>query len=243
MRVLVVHNDVRNRLGTEWAFSNPLAFDIVAAVGGITSPARPVRFLLNGEFQGVFVLYEHFHPRHYFPAHGRRAVTLERRRVRGALERGACARPRHDDTVGDLVDLDNLTRWFIATAFCGTRDPFQGPSQFRDAGRPRAQWFWVNWDMDESFGNVRQNPFYDLLIPPGGGRRGRRDDEVRPYLMTALLAQDAAYREYLQGSLDRGDEPPDHAGLSARALRALPRVALTYGVEEARLPAASFRRS
>jgi hypothetical protein len=195
IRVLVVHNDVRYRLGTEWALSNPLAFDIVNAVGGIASPAVPVRFLLNGQFQGVFVLYEHFHPKHYFPAHGRRAVRLNAAEFEALWNQVRALDRVTIETVGDLVDLDNLTRWFIATAFCGTRDPFQGPSQFRDEGRPRAQWFWVNWDMDESFGNVRQDPFNDLLIPPGGARRGRRDDEVRPYLMTALLAQDPAYRE------------------------------------------------
>jgi hypothetical protein len=231
VRVLVVHNDVRNRLGTEWALSNPLAFDIATAVGAITSPARPVRFLLNGQFQGVFVLYEHFHPKHYFQAHGQRAVTLDGGEFEAlwtevrALDRVTTA------TVGDLVDLENLTRWFIATAFCGTRDPFQGPSQFRDAARPRAQWLWVNWDMDESFGNVRQNPFNDLLIPRGGGRRGRRDDEVRPYLMTELLAQDPAFREFFKA---RWIEAMNHV-ITPAFLRErfdhYREVALTYGVE------------
>ena len=198
LKVLMVHNDVRNREGTRWALTNPFAFDIADAVGAITSPSRPVRLLLNGEYQGVYVLYEHFHPNHYFRAHGQRAVTLDAKEFAALYEQIRALRPLTMAAAGELVDLDNLTRWFLATAFCATRDAFQGPSQFRDGSRQRAQWFWVNWDMDGSFGNADENPFDTLLIPPGGGRRGRRPDEVRPDLLTRLLADDPAYRQYFE---------------------------------------------
>ena len=198
VKVLMVHNDVRTREGTQWALTNPLAFDIADAVGAITSPSRPVRFLLNGEYQGVYVLYEHFHPAHYFHAHGQRGIKLDGREFEALYRQIRALEPLTMATAGEIVDLDNLTRWFIATAFCGTRDAFQGPSQFRDSSRPRAQWFWVNWDMDGSFASVGENPFDTLLIPPGGGRRGRRSDEIRPYLLTELLAQDPAYRTYFE---------------------------------------------
>jgi hypothetical protein len=229
VRVLMVHNDVRVREGVAWALTNPLAYDIAAAVGGITSPARPVRFLLNGRFQGVFVLYEHFHPNHYFRAHGQRAVRLDTREFEALSTQVHALTPLTMATAGELVDVESLTRWFIAIAFCATRDPFQGPSQFRDASRPRAQWFWVNWDMDASFGNARNNPFDELLLPPAGGRRGRRADEVRPYLMTMLL-RDPAYREYFKqmwvAAMNRRLSP---AFLRER-FEHYRQVAITYGV-------------
>lgn len=231
VRVLMVHNDVRKREGTAWALTNPLAYDIAEAVGGITSPARPVRFLLNGHFEGVFVLYEHFHPDHYFKAHRQRDVRLDGAEFEALWNQVHALTPLTMATAGELVDVESLTRWFIAIAFCGTRDPFQGPSQFRDPSRPRAQWFWVSWDMDASFGNARNNPFDELLLPPGGGQRGRRADEVRPYLMTTLLAQDPGYREYFkQAWIDAMNHRLTPAFLHER-FEHYRRIALTYGVE------------
>jgi hypothetical protein len=197
VRVLVVHNDVRNRVGVRWALVNPLAFDVASAVGGIATPARPVRFLLNGEFQGVYVLYEHFTPEHYFTTHGRH-VKLDAGEFGDLWHQVHALSPLTMASVGEIVDVENLTRWFIATAFCATRDPFQGPGQFRDTSRPRAQWFWVNWDMDGSFGAVDQDPFAELLLPPGVAHRGRRGDEVRPFILTTLLRDDPGYREYFE---------------------------------------------
>jgi hypothetical protein len=231
LKVLMVHNDVRTRAGVRWALTNPLAFDIAAAVGGITSAAKPVRFVLNGEFQGVYVLYEHFHPKHYFHSHGQRAITLDGREFEALYEQVKALQPLTMANAGALVDLENLTNWFIATAFCATRDAFQGPSQFRDGSRPRAQWFWVNWDMDASFGDVNENSFHTLLIPPGGARRGRRSDEIRPYLLTELLNHDPSYRAYFE-----------RAWLEAMNYRLTPAflrerfehyrdVAITYGVQ------------
>jgi hypothetical protein len=196
VRVLIVHNDIRTREGgLKWSLVNPLAFDIAERTGGITSPSRPVRFLLNGEFHGVFVLYEHFSPAHYFATHGQRDVRLEGSEFVDLHRRIHALAPFDAETVGDIVDLENLLRWFMATAFCGTRDAFQGPGQLRDASRARAQWFWVNWDMDGSFGNVEFDPFRELLLPPGVRHRGRRHDEVRPYILTRLLAEDPSFKE------------------------------------------------
>jgi hypothetical protein len=195
LRVLIVHNDIRTREGGQkWSLVNPLAFDIATRVGGTASPSRPVRFLLNGEFQGVFVLYEHFTPEHYFATHGQRSIALKAAEFVALYDQIHALAPFDARTVGDVVDLESLLRWFMATAFCGTRDAFQGPGQFRDASRARAQWFWVNWDMDGSFGNVNFDPFRELLLPPGVEHRGRRHDEVRPYILTRLIAEDPAFK-------------------------------------------------
>jgi len=231
VRVLMVHNDVREREGVRWALTNPLAYDIAATVGAITSPSRPVRFFLNGEFQGVFVLYEHFHPNHYFRAHGQRAVRLEGDEFEALAAQIRSLTPITMATAGEIVDIENLTRWFIAIAFCATRDPFQGPSQFRDASRARAQWFWVNWDMDASFGGALNNPFKELLLPAGGGRRGRRADEIRPYLMTALLAQDPVYREYFKAAWIEAMNFKITRGFLRERFEHYREIARTYGVE------------
>ena len=73
-----------------WHLVNPLAYDIATAIGAIASPSLPVRFLLNGEFQDVFVLAEHSDPRDYFVAHRGYPVSL---RYASSIRCGArCAR-------------------------------------------------------------------------------------------------------------------------------------------------------
>ena len=66
-------------------------------------------------------------------------------------------------TIAPLVDIENLTRWFIAMEFCGTLDAYQGPGQFYLPGRRPAPWFWVTWDMDQSFRNQDLDNFEALL--------------------------------------------------------------------------------
>ena len=106
-------------------------------------------------------------------------------------------RPLRMAPVGHLVDLDNLTRWFIATVFCATNDAYQGPGQFRDPMRESAQWFWVNWDMDQSFRQPDQDTFWYLLSRTGKPR-GRRPNEPRPRILVTLLDEDPEYRAYFQ---------------------------------------------
>ena len=199
LRRLILHNDVRgDRRTGRWHLVNPLAYDIAAAIGGITSAARPARLFLNGEFQGVYVLSEHFHPRDYFETHWRHPVVLSGREFDALwAEVSTIERPRMEN-LSRLIDVDNMTRWVIATIFCATGDPFQGPGQFRDPTRPEAQWFWVNWDMDLSFRDWRADMFARLTERIGERRRGRRASEPRAYLFTRLLAEDPEYREYFK---------------------------------------------
>ena len=198
LRRLVLHNDARRGpKGIRWHLVNPLAYDIATAIGAITSPTRPVRFLLNGEFQDVFVLSEHFHPRDYFKAHRGYPVRLDRGEFDQLFRQIRAMRPLRMASVGHLVDLDNLTRWFIATVFCATNDAYQGPGQFRDPMRESSQWFWVNWDMDQSFRQPEQDTF-GYLLSRTGRPRGRRPNEPRPRILVALLDDDPQYRAYFQ---------------------------------------------
>jgi hypothetical protein len=198
LRRLILHNDMRIRRDRmRWHLVNPLAYDIATAVGAIASPTRPVRFLLNGVFQDVFVLSEHFHPRDYFVAHRGYPVSLSYDEFNQMWRQVRAMRPIRMAAIGHLVDLDNLTRWFIATVFCATHDAYQGPGQFRDPMRASAQWFWVNWDMDGSFRLPEQDTFWYLLSRTGQPR-GRRPNEPRPRILVTLLDDDPEYRAYFQ---------------------------------------------
>jgi CotH kinase protein len=201
VRRLVIHNDVRidrDRPGRKrWYFANPLAYDITEAAGGIVAATRPVRFFLNGEFQGVYVLTEYFDADEYFKTHWGHPVRMDTAEFDQVWRQLWTLRPPRMRTVGRLVDLDNLTRWFIATVFCATSDPFQSPGQFRDPTRDAAQWFFVNWDMDQSFRDPSHDTFHAMLATEGVRRR-RRATEPRSYLLTQLLASDPEYQEFFK---------------------------------------------
>jgi formylglycine-generating enzyme required for sulfatase activity len=199
---IVVHNDVRRADGINWHLANPLAYDLARRVGGITPDTYPSRFFLNGEDQGLFVLTEHFDDE-YFATHmpGRR-ITMEiddMEALRDNLER---LRPLTMDGVSAFMDLDNVTSWFLAVVFAGTRDAYQGPGQFLDEGRERGGWFWVTWDMDESFRTWDLDSFLYLLERPGERPRGRRASEPRSFVLTTLISEDARFRAYLAARID-----------------------------------------
>jgi hypothetical protein len=196
LRRLVLHNDARHRGdGTRWQFANPLGYDIARRAGALAPPTRPVRFLLNGEFQGVYVLTEHLDARDYFEAHPGRRMRVATDEIEALFHQIRQRSPLTMATAGQVVDLHSLTRWFIATVFCGTGDAYQEPGLFRDPSRATAQWFWVTWDMDASFRRVDHDSFA-LLLSRTGERRARYKYDVRPSLMTTLLDRDPEYRAY-----------------------------------------------
>jgi hypothetical protein len=198
LKRVILHNDLRVAPDTvRWHLVNPLAYDIAAAVGAITSPTRPVRFVLNGVFQDIYVVTEHFDARQYFEAHRGYAVTMDAVEFERVWRQVHAIRPLRMQPVGHLVDLDNLTRWFIATVFCDTNDAYQGPGQYRDPMRPSAQWFWVNWDMDQSF-RAPEHDTFNRLLSRTGRRRARRPNDPRPLIITTLLDEDPDYRAYFQ---------------------------------------------
>src|SRR4029453_10103112 len=180
-----------------WQLVNPLAYDIAAAAGGIVPATRPVRFFLNGHFYGVFVLTEHFDPDDYFKTHWGHAVRLDAGEFDGLWKQIRALRPLRMEAVAPLIDLENLTRWCIATVFCATGDPYQGPSQFRDPTRRSGQWFFVHWDMDQSFRKDEHDTFAGVFV-----RRNRpvvrRLNDPRAYVLETLLREDSAYRDFFK---------------------------------------------
>ncbi len=194
----MVHDDVRREGKVNWHFANPMAYDIARAIGAIAPETKPVRFFLNGEYYGPFVLTERFDER-FFAAHwGYDDILLSQEEMNNLWEWVRTTRPLTMEKVSQHVNIDNLTRWFVAVAFTATRDAYQGPGQFLDRTKTRGGWFWVNWDMDQSFRDWNLDSYQYLLERVAEGRRGRNPAEPRSVILSKLIAEDPQYREYLK---------------------------------------------
>ena len=198
VRRVVVHDDVRRTGNANWYFVNPLAYDIARAVGAIAPETKPVRFYLNGEYYGPFVLTERI-DQNFFAAHwGYDEIDLTQDDMDRLFEWVRTTRPLTLERVAKHVNIDNLTKWFVAVAFSATRDAYQGPGQFLDHTKPTGGWFWVNWDMDQSFRDWNLDSYQYLLNRVDEGRRGRNPADPRALILSHLVAEDAAYRDVLK---------------------------------------------
>ena len=229
LRQIVVHNDLRQDLrGRWWHFVNPLAFDIAKAVGAIVPETQPARVYLNGDSVGAYVLTEHVTSRGFQDAHfGHRGFTIADSDTLDDVWRWQREQARLSTAeVEQVIDLDNLTSWFISVLFSATTDAFQGV-MLRDETASPPRWFWVNWDMDHSFMDLYKqvsdpwdhDTFATLL--------SKRD--LRSALVTRLLEEDARFAVRFKQAL--GDalnhrltqrflmERFDHYGRVAQALQ------------------------
>ena len=198
VRRLVVHDDVRRDGKINWHFANPLAYDIARAIGAIAPETKPVRFFLNGEYYGPFVVTERFDER-FFAAHwGYDDILLSQEEMNKLWEWVRTTRPLTMANVSQHVNIDNLTRWFVAVAFTATRDAYQGPGQFLDRTKTNGRWFWVNWDMDQGFRDWNLDSYQYLLERVAEGRRGRNPAEPRSVILSQLIAEDPQYRDFLK---------------------------------------------
>jgi formylglycine-generating enzyme required for sulfatase activity len=203
VRRIVVHDDVRRDGKINWQFANPLAYDISRAIGAIAPETKPVRFFLNGEYYGPFVLTERFDER-FFAAHwGYDDILLSQDAMNKLWEWVRTTRPLTMANVSQHVNIDNLTRWFVAVAFTATRDAYQGPGQFLDRTKATGGWFWVNWDMDQSLRDWNLDSYQYLLERVAEGRRGRNPAEPRSVILSKLIAEDPLYRDYLKRVVQR----------------------------------------
>ena len=192
---LVVHNDLRqDRTGRRWQFVNPLAYDIAAKIGAITARTLPVRFILNGESQGVYVLTEPIDPAFFEARFGHRDFHFEHSETSILLRHWSVnTEPFTMAAASTRVDLENLTRWVISILFCGTTDIWQG-TLARDLRSPREEWFWIAWDMDHSFMDLYQRASVPWEIDTFSSLLGKPD--ARSRILGRLLEQDPKYREY-----------------------------------------------
>ena len=210
IRRLVVHNDVREEAtGRVWHFVNPLAYDITRRIGAYAPWTQPVRLFLNGEWRGVYILTEQVRdtmiPELLIPRFGHADFATDNRSYDELHAWVQRLDPLRMEAVAERVDLDNLTRWFLSVLFCATEDAFQG-AQLLDRSRPAGGWFWINWDMDHAFMDYNRrapvpwehDTFSTTLERVAEAPRGWRESEVRATLLTTLLAEDEAYRDYFK---------------------------------------------
>ncbi len=206
-------------------YPNIFVFEMARTLDLPTVDFRPARIFLNGEPRGIYVLTERVMPdgwgRTYF---GDSDFFMQ-------VYKGETKRPSrqaHDELVSwvassspitmrraaERIDVDNLTGHLFAVMFAFTTDWAQGAALL-DRDDPEARWFWLHWDMDQSF-DLRgivdvepwQQPFMELIT-----LEGTRDDleaygivtddrhdarhrgDIRRLLFIDLL-QDPEYRDY-----------------------------------------------
>lgn len=169
-RTLVLHGDVRGQPGAEWHYVNPIAYELVRRVGVLTPETAPTTLIVNKGEPLPYVLKEYLDLDYLEARFGHRdfAVFDTKSRTPSEIETinpVADLRARFGeaenwtlDRVAEVLDIDNLSRWFIAALYCGTRDMWQG-KLVRDRSDPNSKWFWVAWDFDQSFGRPPVEPY------------------------------------------------------------------------------------
>ncbi|MEM7479948.1 MAG: CotH kinase family protein [Acidobacteriota bacterium] len=232
---LIIRNSLRvDRGDRQWRYTNAMAFDVVRRMGGEVPHTAPALLFINGENRGFFFLTERIdrgflrrrygHDRFVFvwtkDADYRSIVRwgnpLLYERLMDLFPTRTKAGPRR---VARWVDLDNLDRWFLSVLFCATTDAYQG-ALLRDEGDPAGRWFWLHWDMDQSF----MAALADRLDPWNSDiwstvTEGSRHD-LRARLLRSLTVRSEEYRRRLAGRaalmLDRQLTPPFLAELLGR---------------------------
>lgn len=193
---LVIQNDRRqDRDGDWWHFINPLAYDIARQVGTVAPRTQPVRLFINREFIGIYTLTEHVRQAFLSVRYGHSNFIRPDALTEEALRREiGDVFPLTINAVGQFIDLESLTRWFISVLFCATTEPFQAII-LRDVTQPDSRWFWVAWDMDTSFLDLesrdlplsKHDTFTTTLYKP------RLESEI----LTRLINEDPDYSIYL----------------------------------------------
>ncbi len=181
--------------GRAWHLVNPLAYDIATRVGAIAPYTQPAELVVNGEGLGLYVLTEHVRAPFFRARFGHANFIRADNEMEDALRRvvgemSSATMP----AVGQLIDIESLTRWFLSVVFCATSDPFQAVI-LRDQARPDARWFWVHWDMDESFMGTDRAAGEPWEHDTVGAVLGK--ESVESETLTRLIADDANYRRYL----------------------------------------------
>lgn len=205
-------------------YPDVFAFDIARRIGSVAPAFRPVRVFRNGQELGVLVLTErvmadgwgltrygdaNFHMYVYKGESSRPSVRAYDEMEAWLLEGDDLSLAE----AAERVDVENLTRHLLALMFCFTTDWAQG-AMVQERDDPAARWFWVHWDMDQSFtrrgtvpGPPWEQPVMELLtleadietleshgIVTDERHRRRHHGDPRRLLFVRLL-RDPDYRE------------------------------------------------
>ena len=187
-------------------YPNIFVFEIARRLGLPTVAFRPARVYLNGQPRGIYVLTErvmpdgwgltHFGDNDFFMYVYKGETKQPSRDAHTALEEWVAEKkPLTMERAAERIDVANLTRHLFTVMFCFTTDWAQGASMLdRDHADPK--WFWMHWDMDQSFylrGSNRlepwQQPFFELVTLQG------TRDELEAYGIVTDDRHDARHRQ------------------------------------------------
>jgi hypothetical protein len=186
--------------------AQPIAFAIARRVGSVAPSAVSVRFVLNGQLRPEpYELTEHVSTggwgRSYF-GHGDYQFHLLRSQNASADTQAydrlvqwvrSTPAPLRLTAVAEHLDVDGYLAHLVALMYCGTEDWAQG-AVVRDQRARRPVWFWVHWDMDQSF----QRHFPEAWMSRSAtlfthpSRPTERGD-LRSRLFKRLLREDPAF--------------------------------------------------
>ncbi len=144
-------------------FNNLLAFDIARKIGCITPEIRPVIFLLNGKppSDSAYFAAEHldkqqweYRLRHrdfsFVRLNNTNNAVEDQQRYDRLEERFKKMEKLSWEEVNRWIDIENFSRFIIATVFLGNWDNEQGAALL-DHRETKPKWSWILWDLDVSF--------------------------------------------------------------------------------------------
>ena len=201
LKRVILHNDMG--LGEDMRFHLATRSHEFARPG--TSRRHAPRSVLSQRrLPGCLRRHRALRPRDYFSTHVGHPALMDEENFDRLWEQVQAIQPMQMREVSKLVDIDNLTRWFIAVIFCGTHDAFQGRASSWILTAPRTVVL-GGGDTDESFWILDHDTFDKILSRPS--QRGRRRNEPRLRILTGLLRDDRSIG--LFGAGGRHEPRPD----------------------------------
>ncbi len=206
-------------------YANLLALDLSRRIGCLTPEVHPVVVYLNGKkFGKRYALIEHL-DKDWLRSHfGHDDFILLRTTGHPEMRKISSAYQKLKKWVYDTdirmtmaevdkrVDIRNLSLWFVSQFFTADNDMYQGPL-LRDRTKPDARWFWVNWDMDQSFVNPYEADvkilwqqslnMHNVIRNPKRDRKNPRtarfqNKDPRAILFRRLSSEDPDYKIYFE---------------------------------------------
>ena len=218
---------IRIEGSTNHPFAGELSYAAAEKIGCAVPLTHPVRFALNGRLMPhVYSLTEHVcrlswarrlgHKNflmYFMKAQQEARADRAYGRFRERVVYGPA--PLEMEEMEKWADLDNLSAYILAVAYCGNTDGFQGAALMdMEAEAPR--WTWINWDMDQGFVDAYAARFpprapweqesWELAFKREGSRNyhsWRIQGDVRAILFSRLMDESPDYRErFLRYAVD-----------------------------------------
>jgi hypothetical protein len=241
--VLVLHGDERHSdESPEGHYMNPIAYDIARRIGVMTAETVPIALVINDGTPQPYVLTEYIDIDYVESRFGHRDFDIyDSKDLAPWVDsagpvfelRSRFGDPRNWtlEEIGKVVDLDNLSRWYLTALFCGTRDLWQG-KLVRDRSKSDAKWFWIAQDLDGSFLEYDgATPFPQPVWEFDRPLRFRDFEDPRVILLRQLFTNEQFRRSFARLFVDIRDNLLTPEFLD-EVLSRYERAAAVYGVED-----------